>query len=248
MISLAEPSSSAELKDTTSIKVAVASNFAATAKLLIDEYQRANSKNGAQGDVSLDVSLIVASTGKLTAQIQYGLSVDLFLAADQLSPKRLEKGGFALDGSQFSYAQGRLALWSAEPSLIDREGQVLDQGHFNHLAIANPKLAPYGRAAIELFNRKGIAKELSPKLVKGDSVGQAFQFVASGNAELGLLAYSQVLQLHKGSYWLVPNDSHKPILQTGVIVQDSLAVRSFVKFLRSEAALSLIEQQGYIRP
>ena len=226
-------------RDSSSLRIAVASNFYATAKLLIERYQRSS---------STELSLLVASTGKHTAQIQYGLAVDLFLAADQHSPSILEKAGFAVPGTRFNYASGRLVLWSADASLVDANGQVLVDEEFAHIAIANPKLAPYGRAAMQLLSNKGVIEQMAAKLVRGDSIGQAFQFVSSGNAEIGLLAYSQILSLAQGSYWLVPSDLHEPILQTGVIIKDSQAVRNLVAFLQSEEALSLIEAQGYSRP
>ena len=242
VVVLAEPVKlqlEADSSDTSPLKIAVAANFAKTAQLLVESYQTVSETK---------ILLMIASTGKHATQIQYGMNVDLYLAADQRRPKLLEQKGFAIAGSRFDYARGRLALWSADLSLSGDQGQVLKHGDFNYIAIANPKLAPYGEAALQLLENKGVAKEASAKVVRGDSVAQAFQFVASGSADIGLLAYSQVVELARGSHWLVPRDMHEPIMQSGVIIKDSLEIRDFVGFLRSEKALSLIEQGGYERP
>ncbi len=221
------------------LKVAVASNFATTARLLVELYAQQN------GDA---VFLRIGSTGKHAAQIQHGLDVDVFLAADSERPLLLARHGFATPDTHFEYAHGRLALWSYDPSLVKDKGQALRRGEFNHLAVANPKLAPYGRAALEFLDKQGLLANLANKLVRGDSVTQALQFVSSESAELGLLAYSQIKHLAAGSHWLIPGDLHSPIVQTGIIVRDSTCARRFVAFLQSDAALSIIEQQGYQRP
>ena len=217
------------------LRLAVASNFAATARVLVDEY------SAASGDY---IVLLVGSTGKHTAQIQHGLKVDIFLAADSVRPKFLEDNGFAVAGSRSSYAIGRLALWSRNPLLVDANGDVLASSKFKRLAIANPKTAPYGVAAQQLLTALGV----SPSLVNGESVGQAFQFANSGAAELALLAFAQVKDLTFGSQWLVPENLHQPIEQQLVLVQDSPSAREFLRFLSSEQALKIIESHGYGRP
>jgi len=213
---------SAQKENAIELRVAVASNFAATLKLIVDQYADLDNER---------IVLLIGSTGKHASQIQYGLEVDVFLAADRKHPELLEKNGFAVPESIFNYAFGRLAPDS-----------------FRHLAIANPKLAPYGLAAIQFLQQQGVFSSVEPKLVKGDSVGQAWQFVHSRNADLGLVAFSQVKNLNYGSHWLVPSLLHEPIVQSGVIINDSSYARKFVNFLKSKTVIELIEAQGYLRP
>jgi len=216
------------------LRVAVASNFASTAHALVQQYS----------SISKDsITLLVGSTGKHTSQIQHGLRVDVFMAADSIRPELLERSGIAVDGSRFTYAIGRLALWSKDSSLVDGNGDILKSPNFNHLAIANPKTAPYGMAAKQVLSKLGLA----PDLVYGESVGQAFQFAASGSADLALVAYSQVKDLEIGSYWLVPAHLHQAIQQQAVLVRDSSSARRFINFLKSEVALKFIESHGYSR-
>ena len=217
------------------LKIAVASNFATTARALVAEYSN-NSDD--------EIVLLIGSTGKHTSQIRHGLTVDVFLAADSARPALLEQSGLVIEGSRFTYALGRLALWSNDPSLIDAKGEVLKSSNFNYLAIANPKTAPYGVAAKEVLS----AMAVSPNLVYGESVGQAFQFASSGNAELALVAFAQVNGLSGGSQWLVPNELHQAIKQQAVLLNESATARRFIEFLKSEAALTLIESHGYSRP
>ncbi len=217
------------------ISVAVASNFVATARALVAQYSSISNDS---------VRLLVGSSGKHASQIRYGLPVDVFLAADSARPELLEKAGIGVAGSRFTYAIGRLALWSNDPSLVDPNGDVLKSSNFTRLAIANPKTAPYGVAAKQVIDGLG----LLPKLVYGESVGQAFQFASSGNAELALLAFSQVKNLQSGSQWLVPGERHQVIEQQLIVVRDSSSARNFVDFIRSEKALKLIEAHGYMRP
>jgi molybdate transport system substrate-binding protein len=217
------------------VKVAVASNFASTAEVLVATYAELSDDK---------IVLLVGSTGKHTAQIQYGLPVDVFLAADSAMPSLLEDRGLVIDGSRQTYALGRLALWGKDPLLVDANGEVLKTSRFKRLAIANPKTAPYGRAAIQVLSNLGI----QPSMVYGESVAQAFQFANSGGAEIALLALSQVIDLQRGSYWLVPSKLHSPIEQQLVILNDVQAARDFVHFLLSEQALSIMELHGYTRP
>jgi molybdate transport system substrate-binding protein len=216
------------------VKVAVASNFASTARVLIEQYSTLSDDQ---------IVLLVGSTGKHTAQIQYGLPVDVFLAADAARPKLLEDSGVVVKGSRQTYAIGRLALWSKNPSLVDATGGILSSSTFNRLAIANPKTAPYGRAASQVL----LKLRLQPSLVYGESVAQAFQFAYSGGADLAMLAFSQVKDLQQGSFWLVPSRLHSPIEQQLVLISDAQPARDFIKFLLSDQALVIIESHGYTR-
>lgn len=224
--------------------VAVAANFAAPAAQLVQAFA---TRSGHQ------LRLSSASTGKLYAQISHGAPFDLLLAADQQTPQRLIDDGLAVADSRFTYALGTLVLWSADAALIangDGE-QILKQGNFRHLAIANPELAPYGRAAEQTLQTLGLSGALRSKLVMGESIAQTHQFVASGNAELGLLAYSQVVtegRLSSGSWWLVPSSLYQPLAQDAVILQRGAgnpAVSAFITYLKSAEALTLMANYGY---
>ncbi len=215
------------------LKIAVASNFAVTARALVEEYSLISDDS---------ISLLIGSTGKHASQIQYGLPVDVFLAADKERPELLEKKGIAIQGSRFTYAVGRLVLWSRDPLLVDDMGAVLRSTNYKYLAIANPKTAPYGVAAKELLS----GMDLTPNLVFGESVGQAYQFASSGSAQLALIAYSQIKTLDSGSYWLVPVDRYQAIEQQAVLLTNTRSAKNFVRFLQSESARSLITSHGYL--
>ncbi|MGD8556780.1 MAG: molybdate ABC transporter substrate-binding protein [Chromatiales bacterium] len=221
------------------IHIAVASNFSATMRLLAERFE-------AQSDHR--VILLPGSTGKHFAQIVNGAPFDAFFAADVKRPERLEAEGRIIPGSRFSYAIGKLVLWSPDPELVDGDGAVLESGTFRRLAIANPRLAPYGRAAQQFLESRGIRESLRPKLVRGENIGQAFQFVASGNAELGLVALSQLMQSGRepaGSRWQVPEKLHAPIEQQAVLLSDSAAAADFMRFAKSEPARAIIRDSGY---
>ncbi len=192
------------------------------------------------------------STGQLYAQILSGAPYDLFLAADQHRPRLLEERGLTVPGSRFTYAVGLLTLWSADAGRIDEAGPaVLRRGDFRHLAIANPELAPYGLAARQVLQAFGLWDALAPRLVRGQSIAQAFQFVVTGNAELGFVARSQVLSPRNrtpGSRWDVPESLHAPIRQDAVLLaraRDNAAANAFMEFLRSTKAAALIRSFGY---
>jgi molybdate transport system substrate-binding protein len=221
------------------VRVAVASNFAGPVKAIAERFE------AARGHA---VVLSVASTGKLYAQIRNGAPFQVFLAADAERPRLLEEEGFGLPGSRFTYALGRLVLWSPAPGYVDPAGEVLAEGDFRHLAIANPRLAPYGRAARESLENLGLWQALQGRLVRGENIGQTFQFVQSGNAELGLVARSQVEQpgaRMAGSRWDVPETLHAPIEQQAVLLADHGAARAFLAYLRGEEARALIHSYGY---
>jgi len=221
------------------VHVAVASSFAPTARALAADFQAASGHT---------VVLSEGSTGRLYAQIANGAPFEAFLAADAERPRRLEAEGYAVAGTRFAYALGRLALWSRDPERVRDAGAL--RGDFRHLAIANPALAPYGAAARETLERLGPWASLAPRLVTGEDVGQAFQFVATGNAELGFVALAQVLDAG-GSRWEVPADLHAPIVQEAVLLargRDDPAARAFLAFLRGPAARARIESAGYAVP
>lgn len=223
------------------VTVAVAANFAATAERIADAF------TSAQGH---EIVLIAGSTGKHYAQVVAGAPFDVLLAADRVRPERLEQGGLAVAGSRFTYAHGRLALWSPQDVLIDEDGRVLQSGAFHHLALANPRHAPYGLAAQQVLTRLGLWESLQPRLVFGESVGQAFGFVRSGAAELGFVALSQVIATgsEAGSAWTVPESLHAPIEQQAVLLRDAPAPRAFLAFLRGETAGAIIAASGYGAP
>lgn len=224
------------------VQVAVASNFTAPMKLIASEFEKTT------GHRAL---LSFGATGKFYAQISNGAPFDVLLAADDETPARLEKDGFAVAGSRFTYATGRLVLWSAQAGLVDDQGEVLRTGRFKHLAIAAPKLAPYGTAALQTLSKLGLQLLLAPRLVQGESIGQAFGFVTSGNAELGFVALSQVLEAGKiksGSGWVVPESLHSPIRQDAVLLaqaNNKPAAAMLMTFLKTDQAKAVIRAFGY---
>lgn len=224
------------------VSVAVASNFAAPMHRIAAEFEKATGHKA---------RLVVGSTGKFYAQIKSGAPFQLLLAADDETPAKLVKEGDGVPGSQFTYAVGKLVLWSPTPGFVDDKGEVLKAGKFAHLALANPKLAPYGFAATETLKALGLADALQPRLVIGESITQAQQFVVSGNAELGFIAFSQIHKdgkLIDGSYWLVPAKHYTPIRQDAVVLakgKGSAAVEALAGFLKSDKARAIIKSYGY---
>lgn len=227
------------------VTVAVAANFAAPMKIVAEQFAQAT------GHVA---RASFASTGKLYAQIRHGAPFDVLLSADAETPARLQDEGKAVAGSAFTYAVGQLALWSPDPTRIPDGPQALNEARFNHLAIANPRTAPYGAAAMAVIRRLGLLGTLQEKLVQGDNVGQAYQYVASGNAEIGLVALSQVMEggrLTRGAVWAVPADLHPPLTQDAVLLtrgRDNPAARAFLAYLRGDTARALIRAAGYALP
>jgi molybdate transport system substrate-binding protein len=226
----------------TEIRVAVASNFIRAISAAAERFEQ---------DSGHKVILAFGSTGKHYAQIRNGAPFDAFFAADVRRPKLLEKEGLAVPGSRFTYAVGKLVLWSPDTAFVDAQGKVLEQGEFHHLAIANPKLAPYGLAAREVLQARGLWNDMDKRLVRGENIGQTFQFVASGNAELGFVAMSQLMrpgQAVEGSHWDVPPALYGPIEQQAVLLKDKEAARAFMSFVRSAAAIRIIRDYGYEVP
>lgn len=218
------------------VTVAVASNFAEPAAAIAARFEAASGHR---------VVLAPGSTGKHFNQIAHGAPFAVFLAADAARPERLETEGLAVAGSRFTYAVGRLVLWSPQPGLVDSVGAVLAGGGFAHLALANEDLAPYGRAARQALEALGLWDALAARLVRGENIAQAYAFVAAGAAEIGFVARSQALG---GSAWLVPAHLHEPIVQQAVLLRDEPAARAFWAFLRSDEARAIITSSGYDAP
>lgn len=222
------------------VSVAVAANFIKPMRLIARQFTETT---GHHAQISF------GSSGKLYAQIRNGAPFEVFLSADQSKPITLEQQGLAVPKSRFTYAIGTLILWSPEPTLINNNADILLGDDFNKLAIANPRLAPYGRAAIEVLDHLGITEQIKPKLIQGQNIAQAYQFVSSGNAQVGLIAGSQVTEngeLIRGSGWVIPKDLYSPIKQDAVLLnqgKNNLAAKALLEFIRSNQ--SIIERYGY---
>jgi molybdate transport system substrate-binding protein len=222
------------------VQVAVASNFTPVLEQLEPLFEQQSGHT---------LTLISGATGNHYAQIVNGAPFDVFLAADAERPKLLENAGKAVAGSTFTYALGKLVLWSADADVVDAGGKVLESESFEHLAIANPKLAPYGAAAQEALTALGVWEQLQGRLVQGDNIAQTLQFVQTGNAELGFIAQSQLAEVgNLGSHWEVPAELYSPIVQQGVLVKDKPAARDFIAFMQSAESRALIRASGYDLP
>ncbi|MGO9446323.1 MAG: molybdate ABC transporter substrate-binding protein [Thiobacillaceae bacterium] len=224
------------------VQVAVAANFTAPMKAITADFEK---------DTGHKALLAFGSTGQFYSQIKNGAPFQILLSADGETPAKLDKEGMTVPGSQFTYAIGSLVLWSANPYFVDRTGTVLKKGNFEHIAIANPKLAPYGAAAMETLTRMGLIHKLQAKFVQGENIAQTYQFAATGNAELGFVALSQVMKNGKigaGSAWIVPATMHAPIRQDAVILsngKDNAAAEALMKYLKSAKARAVIKSYGY---
>jgi molybdate transport system substrate-binding protein len=224
------------------VQVAVAANFAGPLARLGEDF------SAATGHV-LKVS--AGATGKFYTQIISGAPFEVLIAADDETPKRLVAEGRAVAGSTFTYAIGKLVLWSAQPGFVDDQGAVLASDKVKHVAIANPKVAPYGAAAMEVIKARDLGDAVTPKLVTAESIAQAYQFAATGNAELGFVALSQVAVPGKpvtGSYWTVPSNLYGEIRQDAVLLKagaNNPAAKALLDYLKSEAAKKLIREFGY---
>jgi len=221
------------------IRIAVASNFNNAITNITEQFE---------ANTGHKVLLSFASTGKHYAQIINGAPFDIFFAADIKHPQRLEQEAVAIAGSRFTYAVGKLILWSPMSNYIDSQGKVLEQNRFRHLAIANPKLAPYGKAAQEVLQARGLWEALKSKMVRGENIGQTFQFIKSGNAELGFVAYSQIKRpghAITGSWWHVPQTLYTPIEQQAVLLKDNSAAKAFLSYVKSDDSLEIIRSFGY---
>lgn len=225
------------------VTVAVAANFTGVARELVPLFEQ---------ETGHRVKLSYGSTGKLYAQIQHGAPYEVFLSADVVRPQRAIKEGLAVQGSDFTYAKGKLVLWSADPDLFDQGSgpEFLASGSFARLAIANPKTAPYGQAAFQYLQSQGLWLSMKKKVVRGDSIAQTFQFVATGNAQLGFVALSQIKswQGRAGSLWEPSEQQIAPIEQQAVLLtrgEKNPAARAFMLFLKSDKAQAVIQSAGY---
>ncbi|MGE0349978.1 molybdate ABC transporter substrate-binding protein [Hydrogenophaga sp.] len=223
-------------------RVAVAANFAEPIKAVAAVLNKTTGHT---------LQITVGSTGKLYAQIRNGAPFDALLAADTKTPAQLEADGLAQPGNRFTYATGKLVLWSADAARVDARGAVLKGDGFRKLAIANPKTAPYGAAAVQAMENLGLAEALAPRLVQGESIGQTYNFVHTGNAEIGFVALSQVLEggrLKGGSMWVVPQGLYAPIQQDAVLLKrgaNNEAAVALMKLLKSPDIKDLIRSCGY---
>jgi len=230
------------LAEADEVQVAVAANFAGPFQKIAAAFT---------AETGHTAVAITGSTGKFYAQIKEGAPFEVLLAADDETPRKLEAEGLAVKGQQFTYAKGKLVLWSAKPGFVDEQGAVLSKGSFAHLALANPKLAPYGAAGVEALKALGVYEAIAPKIVQGDNIAQALQFIATGNAELGFVALSQVAPPDKpavGSWWVVPARLYTPILQDAALLKKgerNVAAAAFLQFLRGDKAKALIKSYGY---
>ena len=225
------------------VSVAVASNFSAPMQKIAQAFEQ---------ETGHKALLSFGSTGNLYAQIRHGAPYQVLLAADDTTPLKLEAEALGVAGSRFTYALGTLVLWSKQPKLVDEKGDILRSVKFDRIAIANPKLAPYGAAAVETLTQMGVLQSVQPKLVQGENISQTYQFVATQNAQLGFVAMSQVMvdgRVSQGSAWVVPAHLHSPIRQDAVLLvkgQGTPAAVALMQFLRSERARTLIRTSGYV--
>ncbi len=224
------------------VQLAVAANFTAPMQKIATEFEK---------DSGHKARLMFGATGKFYAQISNGAPFEVLLSADDETPARLERDGLAVAGSRFTYATGRLVLWSAREGYVDDKGEVLKKGDFRHLSIASPKTAPYGAAAIQTLSKLGLLPALEPRFVQGENIAQTHSFIVSGNAELGFIALSQVFRdgrLGSGSAWIVPANLHEPIRQDAVLLtkgQSNPAAAALLKYLKGDKARSIIKSFGY---
>jgi molybdate transport system substrate-binding protein len=224
------------------VQVAVASNFSQPMTGIAGLFQQ---------QTGHEAKLSFGSSGKFTAQISHGAPFEVFLSADSSKPALLVENGLAQADSVFTYAQGRLALWSVKSGYVDAQGEVLKQADFRHLAMASPELAPYGEAAQQVIDNLQLAEHLAGRLVIGENISQAYQFVQSENAELGFVAVAQIMQqgeLRSGSAWLVPEQLYQPIKQDAVLLnvgKDNPAALALLDFLRGDSVAQVLAAYGY---
>jgi molybdate transport system substrate-binding protein len=224
------------------VQVAVAANFTAPIQAIAADFEK---------DTGHKLVTSFGATGQFYTQIKNGAPFEVFLSADDTTPGKLEKEGETVKGSRFTYAIGTLALWSAKEGYVDAKGEVLKMNEYKHLSIANPKTAPYGLAATQALAKQGLTDKVKDKIVEGQNITQAFQFVSTGNAELGFVALSQIYKDGKvtsGSAWIVPAELHDPIKQDAVILnkgKDNPAAKALVDYLKGPKAAAVIQSYGY---
>lgn len=220
------------------VLVAVAANFVAPMQKIAPLFE---------AQTGHKAKLAVGATGAFYTQVRNGAPFDVLLAADEEVPARMETEGLAVAGSRFTYATGRLVLWSADPNAVDGQGEVLKRAAFARIALANPRLAPYGRAAVQTLTRLGVYERLAPRIVQGENIAQAYQYVASGSVQAGFVALSQVKDAG-GSSWIVPESLHSPLRQDAVLLaraKDNAAAVALLRFLKGEHARGIIRAFGY---
>ena len=224
------------------VQVAVAANFTVPMQQIAAQFEK---------DSGHKATLAFGATGKFYAQIINGAPFEILLSADDETPARLEKEGQGVAGSRFTYAVGTLVLWSANPTLVDAKGEILKTGDFKHLALANPKTASYGTAALQALSKLGLLTTLQPRFVQGENISQTQQFIMSGNAELGFVALSQVFKdgkIASGSAWIVPANLYQQIQQDAVLLskgKDKPAAIALLAYLKSDKARAIIKSYGY---
>lgn len=224
------------------VSVAVAANFTAPMQKIAAEFAK---------DTGHKAELSFGATGKFYAQISNGAPFGVLLAADDTTPAKIAREGKGVADSRYTYAVGKLVLWSKQDGYVDAQGAVLKTGKFQHVAIANPKLAPYGLAAEQTLTQLGLLEQIKPKFVQGENIGQTYQFAATGNAELGFVALSQVMEdgkIKSGSAWLVPPNMHEPIRQDAIVLntaKDNAAAKALMDYLRGDKARAIITSYGY---
>ncbi len=224
------------------VSVAVAANFTAPMQKIATAFE---------ADTGHKAELSFGATGKFYAQITNGAPFQILLSADDTTPAKLEREGKVVANSRFTYAVGTLVLWSAKEGYVDDKGAVLKTGDFKHLAIANPKLAPYGLAATQVMDKLGLTATLQPRFVQGENIAQTYQFVATGNAQLGFVALSQVMvdgKIGQGSAWQVPADMHEPIRQDAALLdtgKGNVAATALMQYLKTDKAKNIIKSYGY---
>lgn len=221
------------------ISVAVAANFTQPAEEIAQAF------TAKTGDT---VNFSFGATGGLYTQISQGAPFEVFLSADNRRPAQSVTEGFGVDGTVFTYAVGKVVLYSPTIDVTDGEA-VLKDGAFQHIAVADPQTAPYGAAALEAVDKLGLTEALTPKQVTGENISQTLQFVESGNAELGFVALSQVVGKPASQVWMVPADDYAPILQDAVLLKPGEAdpaAKAFIEFLKGPEATAIIEKYGYV--
>ncbi|WP_226502505.1 molybdate ABC transporter substrate-binding protein [Pseudomonas sp. MWU16-30317] len=224
------------------VQVAVAANFTAPIQAIAADFEK---------DTGHTLVASYGATGQFYTQIKNGAPFEVFLAADDSTPAKLEKEGDTVVGSRFTYAVGTLALWSAKEGYVDDRGAVLAANQYQHLSIANPKAAPYGLAATQVLDKLKLTEATKAKIVEGQNISQAYQFVSTGNAELGFVALSQIYKDGKvtsGSAWIVPSDLYSPINQDAVVLskgKDSAAAKALMDYLKGPKAAAIIKSYGY---
>ena len=232
----------ATLAKAAEVNVAVAANFTAPMQRIAAEFEK---------DTGHKAILSFGATGKFYSQIQNGAPFQVLLSADDTTPARLEQEGLGVTGSRFAYAIGKLVLWSRRANFVDAQGEILRSGKFDRLALANPRLAPYGEAAVQAMTNMGLLAQLTPKFVQGENISQTFQFVATENAQLGFVALSQVFtdgKITQGSAWIVPENLYTPIRQDAILLgkgKDDVAALALLSYLKTDSAKAVIRSFGY---